>query len=120
MTLNRQSCNINCLATTGGGGKIEDPQQNVHIAFLYHPSMPTIELLAPIDETSPVVETLRKNGTAPYHICYSVENLDESIKNLRKEKFILVSKPKGAPAIGACRVAFLYNQDMGLIELVGK
>lgn len=97
-----------------------DNQQNIRIAFLQHPSMPTIELLAAIDDRSPVVDILRKNGTTPYHICYSVVNLEETIKELRKLRYIVVSKPKTAEAITGSRVAFMYHKDVGLIELVGK
>lgn len=97
-----------------------DPLQNVNICFLYHESMPCVELLSPVDETSPVVEILKKNGTTPYHICYSVENLDEAVKALRKDRFVVVSKAKPAKAIEGCRVAFLFHKDVGLIELVGE
>lgn len=95
-----------------------DPLQNIKIAFLSHPSMPLIELLAPVDENSPVVEILKKNGTTPYHICYSVEDLDKTMKELRSSRYIIVSKPKVANAMGGRRVAFLYHKAVGLIELV--
>lgn len=100
------------------GGITFDPQQNVNICFLRHPNMPLVELLSPIDDKSPVVQILQKNGVIPYHTCYSVKCLDSMIKRLRKLRYMVVSKPKPACAIGGKRVAFLYNKDMGLIELV--
>lgn len=99
---------------------VTDPLQNIKISFLTHPDMPLVELLAPVDGNSPVVDVLKKNGTTPYHICYSVDDLDSAIKDLRKKRYIVVSKPKPANAIEGNRVAFLYHKAMGLIELVGK
>lgn len=95
-----------------------DPQQNVNICFLKHSSMPLVELLSPVDDNSPVVQILQKNGVTPYHTCYSVNGFDEMIKRLRKLRYMIVSSPKPACAIGNRRVAFLYHKDMGLIELV--
>lgn len=80
--------------------------------------MPLVELLSPADDKSPVVQILEKNGVTPYHICYSVDDLEEAIKSLRKLRYMVVSKPKPACAIENRRVAFLYHKDMGLIELV--
>lgn len=97
-----------------------DPLQNVDICFLRHPSMPLVELLSPENPESPVSQILTKNGVTPYHTCYSVDDLEDSIKQLRKIKYMIVSKPKPACAIMNKRVAFLYHRDMGLIELVEK
>ena len=97
-----------------------DPLQNVKIAFLSHPEMPMIELLSPVNNASPVVDILKKNGTSPYHICYSVSDLDGTIALFRRKRYIIVSKPKIANALGGKRVAFLYNKAVGLIELVGE
>lgn len=100
------------------GETIYDPLQNVKICFLFHPHMPTVELLAPVDEASPVNQTLKKNGTAPYHTCYIVDDMEHAVKYFKKNRFIVVSKPQNACAIDNKRVSFLYNTDMGLIELV--
>lgn len=100
------------------GPKIIDDLQNIEICFLEHDSMPRLELLGAVDDNSPVVQTLRKNGTSPYHICYSVENIDESIRELKKQKFLVVAKSKPACALENHNVAFLYHKDVGLIELL--
>jgi len=102
------------------GDTVFDPLQDVNICFLTHDSMPMVELLAPVDENSPVVRILEKNGVTPYHTCYSVDNLDESVKALKRQRYVVVSKPKAACAMAGRKVAFLYNADMGLIELTEK
>ena len=80
--------------------------------------MPTIELLAPVDEKSPVNRTLATSGVTPYHICYETTDIESTVKELRKKQFVCVSKPVPACAIQNKRVAFLYHKDVGLIELV--
>ena len=95
-----------------------DSIQNVNICWLTKEGMPTVELLAPVDETSPVCKTLEKNGVTPYHTCYIVENIEQAMAVLRKMKYVAVSKPEVAPAISNCKVCFLFNKNVGLIELV--
>lgn len=95
-----------------------DPIQNVNICWLTKKGMPTIELLAPVDEKSPVNKTLEKVGVSPYHCCYVVDNIEESIAELKKQRYILVSKPAEAVAFCGSRVCFLYNKNVGLMELV--
>lgn len=97
---------------------IFDPVQNVDICWLTKDGMPTVELLAPVDETSPVCKILEKNGVTPYHTCYVVDDINDAVAELRKQKYVLVSKPVEAVAIHNCKVAFLHNRHIGLIELV--
>ena len=97
---------------------IFDPIQNVRICWLTKNDMPIVELLAPVDEKSPVNRTLEKVGVSPYHCCYEVENLEEAVAGLKKQRYILVSKPAEAVAFCGSRVCFLFNKNVGLIELV--
>ena len=99
---------------------VYDPIQNVHICFLHKEGMPTVELLAPHDNTSPVQQTLDKMGVTPYHKCYEVDNLEVAIAELRKQRYIVVRKPEPAVAFNNRRVSFLYNKQVGLIEIVEK
>ena len=97
---------------------IFDPVQNVNICWLTKEGMPIVELLAPVDEQSPVNKTLEKNGVTPYHTCYVVESIEEAVAELRKQKYVMVSKPAEAVAFCGSRVCFLFNKNVGLIELV--
>jgi len=97
---------------------IFDPIQNVNICWLTKEGMPTVELLAPADEKSPVNKTLEKVGVSPYHCCYVVDNIEEAVAELKKQRYIMVSKPAEAVAFCGSRVCFLFNKNMGLIELV--
>ena len=97
---------------------IFDPEQNVNICWLTKDGMPVVELLEPVNDTSPVNKTLEKNGVTPYHTCYVVDDIDIAVKELRKMKYVIVSIPVEAVAIHCCKVCFLYNKNIGLIELV--
>ena len=75
---------------------IFDSIQNVYIAFMEKEGSPRVELVAPVNENSPILNTINKNGTIPYHFCYEVDNIVEEVK-----KMILVQEPKAfdkAPA----------------------
>ena len=97
---------------------IFDPVQNVNICWLTREGYPTVELLAPVDEKSPVNKTLEKNGVTPYHTCWIVPNIEEAALKLRKQRYVMVSKAAEAVAFKGSRVAFFFNKSVGLIELV--
>lgn len=97
---------------------IYDPIQNVDICWLTKEDPPIIELLAPVNESSPVNKILEKNGVSPYHTCYIVKDIREATSELRKQKYVMVSKPAEAVAFKGSKVAFLFNKNIGLIELV--
>lgn len=101
-----QTCDVCC-----------DSYRNVKICFVQNGNE-CVELVAPNGEKTPVDGVLKLNGATPYHICYEVQNIDGAIENLKKQKFIVMQKPAVAPAIQNCKVAFLYNKDIGMIELV--
>lgn len=97
---------------------IFDPIQDVNICWLTKEGAPIVELLAPVDEKSPVNKILEKNGVTPYHCCYVVDSIDESVSELRKQKYVMISKPAEAMAFCGNRVCFLFNKNVGLIEIV--
>lgn len=97
---------------------IVDPLQNVYVCVLKKEGQPTVELLAPVDETSPICRTLQKaGGVVPYHICYCVPDMDQALADLRKRRFLPTGKPKMSNVFGNI-VCFLYHKDIGLIEVI--
>lgn len=97
---------------------IHDPIQNVMIAFMHRLGHPLIELVSPLDETSPVFNILKKMKTTPYHTCYEVGNIEESIQELKNKKFVIVQQPVQAIAFDNRLISFLYHRDIGLVELL--
>lgn len=96
-----------------------DPIQNVNICFIQKRDNVLIELIEPKDETSPVNKILSQSGSTPYHICYETECIDVTLKELKNNHFMPISKLSLAPAIGDGKsVIFLFNKNVGLIEIV--
>lgn len=102
------------------GNIYADTIQNTYIAFLYREGFPLIELVAPIDETSPICSILKKVGNSTYHVCYSVLNIEAAIAELRIQRFIPLFKPVEAVAIDNRMICYLMHPDIGLIELVER
>ena len=94
-----------------------DPEQNVTVCWLTRDGYPTVELIAPGDDRSPVSKTLEKVGVSPYHCCYTADDIDDAVAKLRKQKYVAIGKPVKAVALRGSRVCFLYNKNVGLIEL---
>lgn len=95
-----------------------DVIQNSQIAFLKKEGFPLIELVAAVDDKSPVVNTLKKSGVSPYHVCYEVDDIDIAIKELNEMSFFTLFDPVPAIAIENRLICYLYSVSVGLIELV--
>ena len=61
---------------------------------------------------------LKKLGTMPYHICYECYDAEEKVLELRDAGFIFIRDFSPAPAIDNRRVAFMYSEGVGQIELL--
>ena len=100
---------------------IEDPIQRVLVQFLTNEGFPRIELIQPIDENSSVNKILKKNGVAPYHVCYEVDDIDKSFDELVEgQAYIPLFRPVEAIALDNRLICYLYKKEVGFIELVNK
>ena len=95
-----------------------DKIQNTCIVFLSREGFPLIELVAPIDETSPICNTLKKVGNSTYHVCYSVPNINIAVAELRTQRYMPLFKPVEAVGINNKKICYLMHPDVGLIEIV--
>jgi len=98
------------------GPPFQDPLQKISGCFLSGPG-PRIELLAPLDESSPVESWLKKDAKM-YHQAFEVESLAPAIAALSARHAVVVSRPKPAIAFGGRKVAFLLCPNGLLIELI--
>lgn len=96
---------------------VKDMKRHVEIAFVQNNNY-LVELISPLNNESPIINYLDKIGNTPYHICYETNNIEGAIKNLRKQRYLIVEKPSEAIAINKQRVAFLYHPKYGLLELL--
>ncbi len=99
---------------------IEDNDRNINILFMSNNGM-RIELIEKADYNlpSPIDRMLDKRTFHNmYHTCYEVEDLNQEIEKLKSERFILVDNPAAAVAFDGRKVCFLYNTNIGMIELL--
>ncbi len=94
-----------------------EPIQKVYVAYARRAGFPTVELLQPLDETSPIVKILVKNGPTPYHVCYAVDDINKAIQDLRARKFMPLAKPIPGHGLDDALMAFLFKKDVGLVQL---
>lgn len=91
--------------------------QKVYVAYARRKGFPLIELLQPLDETSPVCKILAKNGPTPYHVCYAVDDINEAIKEMRARKFFPLAQPIPGHGLDDALMVFMFKKDVGLIQL---
>lgn len=103
---------------------VNDSNRNVKILLLRNDKT-LVELIAILDveKESPIDFIFKKEFSfpgkgIPYHICYSVDDIDQTIARLKKENFGVIQPRLKAPALDDNDVAFLYHRDIGIIELL--
>ena len=101
--------------------KIFDEVQNVNLVLCTSDSYPTVELVSPVDEKSPINNYLKKNNEMIYHTCYEVDTTKISINDFfSRNRFICTSNPKPAIIFNNRLVSFYYVNNVGLIEILEK
>ncbi len=100
---------------------IIDPLQDVELVLCTSSKFPTVELVKPISNRSPIINYLSKNNEMIYHICYELDDIDKDIKRLfHNSRTICVSKSQPAILFDNRLVSFYYINDVGLIEILQK
>ncbi|MBL4930560.1 VOC family protein [Clostridium paridis] len=96
---------------------IYDEAREINICFVKNMDT-VIELVSPVGKSSVVYNLYKKMKSSPYHICYESNNLKQDINKLCSEGYTVISNLSPAVAIENRNVVFLYNNKLGLIELV--
>jgi methylmalonyl-CoA/ethylmalonyl-CoA epimerase len=99
---------------------INDPIQKVQLCFLEKKESPILELVAATSMESPVTNILARSGPTPYHNCFEVNDISESVISLKQWGYRRLSPVVPAIAFGNRRICFLYHKEVGLIELLEK
>ena len=109
----------------------DDPIQQVRVCFVEMPNAAfpfpgsadqagrtLIELVQPLSEDSPIHKIIGSQRGGVYHLCYEVDDLDATMKSLRKQRFLPLGKPVPAVAFEGRRIVFLMTPQRDLIELL--
>ena len=76
-----------------------------------------VELVSPNTEDSPIRGLMKTYKNTPYHLCYESDDIEKDMAELKKKGFMVFLKPEEAPAIAGCRVVFLTNPRIGIVEI---
>lgn len=100
---------------------MEEPSQNVKVAFLTKDGFPTIELVMPSGNgKDPVTQILKRSGVTSYHLCYEVDNIEQAMESLYEEGFIPLFAPVEAVAMQGRKICYMSSLEVGTIELVER
>ena len=99
----------------------EIQERGVKLAYLEIDDGPSIELVAPYGEGSPLEKFLRERGEGIHHFCFEVQDVEDAVKRLREKgiQFVHDKPQKGA---GGSLIAFIQPRHFNgvLIELKEK
>lgn len=95
----------------------EEPTQHVRITFLHKMDSPTLELVQPLLADSPISRIVIQSGTTPYHTCYEVEDIYESIDKLEDLNFRPLFEPIKSETMDDGLFCYLFSVEIGLVEL---
>ena len=99
----------------------EEVQSEKVITKIYDTNKGKIELLSPLSTNSVIEKFINKKGSGIHHVCLEVDDVNDAIIALKKEKITLINdKPK----IGAegFKIVFIHPKSTGgvLVELAEK
>ena len=100
---------------------IFDPQQNVFAKLCTHGTAPTIEILWPGENKSPVDGLIeRLPAGVVYHMCYETKDLTAALAALAEtgNRVVCISPPTPAPLFGDRKVSFYNIIGIGLVEIL--
>lgn len=115
--------NIEKTATTftllgyEAGKVVNDDTQKTRICLLKKEGDVSIELVEPYPENETMLKMLKK-GTTPYHVCYTVPDVQIAFEQLKESGFTPLFLPVAAPAFDNRLICYFWKNDMGLVEVV--
>ena len=100
---------------------ISETEYGVRVMMMRQGSC-NIELLEPLEKgkESPIDTYISSKPYKMYHLAYLVEDLQSAMNVLEKERFIAINQPRPTSAVKGAIAVFMFNRDMGIIELLEK
>lgn len=100
------------------GKIIEDIGIGVRVLFGEDGGGMKYELVAPIDNRSPILNFLETKESMLHHIAYTVDDFDIKYSELRSLKFMPLGQVMPAVAFDGKRVAFFLTPIRTIIEII--
>ncbi len=105
-------------------GTVEIPDQKIKVVFFAsdeNSESGRIELLTPIDGSSPIRKFLDKRGQGLHHLALKVGDIESKLEELKSKGYRLIDE-KPRPGAGGKKIAFIHPSSTGgiLIELIEK
>ena len=97
---------------------IYDPNQKVEVAFFNLNGL-IIEVVSPKSKDSPIIKSLA-NKVFYHHICFSVPNIQKSLRKCNLDGIRRISKITPAVAFEGRDICWCIGKDYGLIELIER
>lgn len=97
--------------------EIVDPVINVRIVFATDVSAVRYELIAPLNEKSPLTSVLKSKKNVLNHVAYKVSEFSDAVARYQQTG-MMVSAPCPAVAFGGKQVAFFMMPIGIIVELI--
>jgi len=95
-----------------------DSANGVFVQFGRDPSGVCYELIAPLGESSPIAQTLRRGDRILNHVAYLVEDIEAEVHRLSQLSFDPIGHPKPAIAYDHKRIQFFRSPLRFIVELI--
>ena len=97
---------------------ISDINLGVNIIFVKSEKSPLIELIAPINNKSPIHNSLKKKFNIINHFAYKSKFFENDIARLKKKGFFQITNPMKAKYFNNKKVIFLMSKLNCIIEII--
>jgi len=106
------------LEITDWSAEFSDPLNHIYCQFGRDASGVCYEVIAPLDEHSPIAKTVRTRRDTLHHVAYLVGDLEVEAARLVGARCVTVTRPTPAVAYGGARIQFFFNGLGFVVELI--
>jgi methylmalonyl-CoA/ethylmalonyl-CoA epimerase len=122
---------FHALGLTEATDPVEHPGQRTSASFINAGQKDDvyIEILEPTSKISPITNFLNKKGGGLHHLCFEVDDIEKTSKNLVEKGFKMINPPEDCAAYDknlkrnckdVTRIAFFILGDILIVELIEK
>jgi methylmalonyl-CoA/ethylmalonyl-CoA epimerase len=106
------------LGIVDWSAEFTDPLNHIYCQFGRDASGTCYEIIAPLDEQSPIAKTVRTRRDTLHHVAYLVADLEAEAARLSAAGSVVVTRPTPAVAYGGARIQFFFSGLGFVVELI--